>query len=62
MPTVICGHSKQRIESIFRFMGLIRGDRFSTVSQITPDIEKETIDWKYLRKKKLQHRLTGYKL
>ena len=53
---------KQRIESIFRFMGLIRGDRFSTVSQITPDLEKETIDWKYLCRKKLQHRLTGYKL
>lgn len=53
---------KQRIESIFRFMGLIRGDRFSTISQVTPNIEKETIDWKFLRRKKLQHRLTGYKL
>lgn len=53
---------KQRIETIFRFMGLIRGDRFSTISQLVHDIEKETINWKFLRRKKLQHRLTGYKL
>ena len=53
---------KQRIESIFRFMGLIRGDRFSTISQVTPNVEKDTIDWKFLCRKKLQHRLTGYKL
>jgi len=53
---------KQRIETIFRFMGLIRGDRFSTISQLTPDVEKETINWKSLCKKKFQHRLTGYKL
>lgn len=41
---------KQRIESIFRFMGLIRGHKFSTISQL--EDEKETIDWKLLCKKK----------
>ena len=53
---------KQRIESIFMFMGNIRGYKFSTISQLTDDIEKETVDWKLLCKKKIQNKITGYKL
>lgn len=53
---------KQRLESILMFMGLIRGHKFSTNSQLSNDKEKETIDWKYLCRKKLQHKITGYKV
>src|SRR4030042_1930168 len=53
---------KQRIESILMFMGLIRGHRFSTKSQLTDEIEKESVDWKLLCKRKLQHKITGYKV
>jgi len=53
---------KQRIESILIFMGLKKGDKFSTISQLSEDIEKETIDWKMLCKRKLQHKITGYKV
>ena len=42
---------KQRIESIFRFMGLIRGHRFSTISQVTPNVEKDIIDWHFFAEK-----------
>lgn len=51
---------KQRIESIFMFMGLIRGHKFTTISQLAD--EKETIHWKLLCRKKYQHRITGYKV
>jgi hypothetical protein len=53
---------KQRIESILMFMGAIKGHRFSTNSQISDESEKETIDWKLLCKKKLQYKITGYKV
>lgn len=53
---------KQRIESILMFMGLIKGHRFSTTTQLSDDTEKETIDWKVLCKRKLQHKVTGYKV
>lgn len=53
---------KQRIESMLMFMGLIKGHRFSTVTQLSDDTEKETIDWKLLCKRKWQHKITGYKV
>ena len=53
---------KQRIESILMFMGFIKGHRFSTMSQLSDENEKETIDWKLLCKRKLQHKVTGYRV
>jgi hypothetical protein len=53
---------KQRIESILMFMGLIKGHRFSTNSQLSDESEKENIDWKLLCKRKWQHKVTGYKV
>lgn len=53
---------KQRIESILMFMGLIKGHRFSTNSQLSDENEKENIDWKLLCKRKKQHKVTGYKV
>lgn len=53
---------KQRIESILMFAGIIKGQRFSIVSQIVDENEKEHINWKLLCKKKKQHLITGYKI
>jgi hypothetical protein len=53
---------KQRIESILMFMGLIKGHRFSTNSQLSDESEKENIDWKLLCKRRWQHKVTGYKV
>ena len=53
---------KQRIESILMFMGIIKRHRFSTMSQLSDENEKETIDWKLLCKRKWQHKVTGYKV
>ena len=52
---------KQRIESILRFMGQMRG-RFWIKMQL-PDLdEAEWIDWKWLCKRKRQHSITGYRI
>lgn len=53
---------KQRIESILMFMGVKRGNRYWAKAQLSEDGPEEWIDWNTLRKKKLQHRITGYKL
>jgi hypothetical protein len=51
---------KQRIESILRFMGKIRGDRFGTNSQLPGEPAPELIFWKTLQKRNRQHLITGY--
>jgi hypothetical protein len=53
---------KQRIESFLMFMGCIKGKKYSTTSQISDEVEKEKIDWKFLCKHKLQYKVTGYKV
>jgi hypothetical protein len=53
---------KQRIESILRFMGLIRGHRFSVKLRFSGDEGPELYDWRKIRRKRLQHHLDGYKL
>jgi len=53
---------KQRIESILMFMGLKRGNRFWAKDQLSEDGSEEWIDWNTLKRRKLQHRITGYKL
>jgi 5-methylcytosine-specific restriction endonuclease McrA len=53
---------KQRIESILMFTGYMRGNRFSTWSQL-PEMENpEWIDWATLKKKKLQSKILEYRL
>lgn len=52
---------KQRLETIFRFAGAMRG-RFS-VRTLLPGTETLTqIDWNLLKRKGLHHRITGYEI
>lgn len=53
---------KQRIEAILMFMGVMRGNRYWAKAQLSGDGAEDWIDWNTLRRKKLQHRITGYKL
>ena len=53
---------KQRIESIFRFIGVLRGGRFGTRIQLTGEEGPEWVDWKTLRRQSKQHLITGYSL
>ncbi len=52
---------KQRIESILMFMGVMRG-RFETKTQLPGEDEAESIGWKHLNKRHLQHLVTGYRI
>lgn len=52
---------KQRLESIFMFMGTMRG-RFRTRTQLPESESVEWVDWALLRRKGLQHRITGYEI
>src|SRR4051812_34330997 len=52
---------KQRIESILMFMGQMRG-RYWLKTQLPGHDEAEWIDWKRLCKRRLQHRITGYRI
>jgi Protein of unknown function DUF262 len=52
---------KQRIEALLMFMGLMRG-RFGLKIQLPGNDDVESIDWKRLRKRKLQPLLTGYRI
>lgn len=53
---------KQRIESIFRFMGVIRGRAFSTKTVLSERLDEEVVTWQSLKRRHLQHRLEGYQL
>lgn len=55
-------NGKQRLETFFRFMCLIRGQRFEAKTVLSEQDGEETISWKDLVRKELQHRLTGYNL
>ena len=52
---------KQRLESILMFIGLMRG-RFSAKVQLAGSERMEWIDWGTLRRRKLQHLITGYSI
>jgi 5-methylcytosine-specific restriction endonuclease McrA len=52
---------KQRIESIFKFMGIMRG-RFWCKTQIPGNDEVDWIDWRKLCKSRKQHLITGYEI
>lgn len=52
---------KQRLESIFKFMGVLRGKFRAKVK--LPGADEETwVTWGVLSKKKLQHLITGYSI
>jgi hypothetical protein len=53
---------KQRIESILRFMGVIRGARFGLKFQLPAGDRPEMVDWRSLQRRGMQHRVTGYSL
>ena len=53
---------KQRIETILRFAGEIRGQRFSARVQFPGEDEREWVDWKMLCRPRQQHLITGYRL
>jgi hypothetical protein len=52
---------KQRLESILMFMGAMRG-RFRARTQLPGTDAVEWIDWALLKRKGLQHLLTGYEI
>lgn len=52
---------KQRLESIFMFMGVMRG-RYRTRTQLPGAESAEWVDWNLLRRKGLQPRITGYEI
>lgn len=53
---------KQRIESIFMFMGIIRGNRYHAKLHFSEDEEAYHCNWNDIKKRGLQHHLTGYKM
>jgi hypothetical protein len=52
---------KQRLESIFMFMGAMRG-RYETFTQLSEDGVRERVDWRLLKRRQLQPLMTGYEL
>lgn len=52
---------KQRIESIFKFMGIMRG-RFWCKTQIPGSDDVDWLDWRKLCKSRNQHLITGYEI
>ena len=52
---------KQRLESIFRFMRVLRPS-FSARFRLNPDEDIEEVDWSLLKRRGMKHLLTGYEL
>lgn len=53
---------KQRLESIFMFMGVLRGHRFEVKATFPGDDEPEVWDWPRLLRRKRQAVIEGYKI
>lgn len=53
---------KQRIESLLMFTGAIFGHKFWAKVQLPDAEEKFWVDWKWMRRQKKQHLITGYLL
>jgi len=53
---------KQRIEAIFRFMGMMRGKSFSTKTVLDDSSVEELVSWSALKRRQAQHKLEGYQL
>src|SRR5208337_3686849 len=52
---------KQRLESIFRFIGAMRG-MFSTRATLPGSDAEELVGWSLLKRRGLQHNIMGYEL
>lgn len=52
---------KQRLESIFMFMGVMRG-RFSARTNLPGSESAELVNWNQLKRKNLQPNITGYEI
>lgn len=52
---------KQRIESILMFMGEMRG-RYEVKIQLPNEDQADWTDWNRLKRKRLQHLITGYRI
>lgn len=52
---------KQRLESIFMFVGAMRG-RYEVRAQLPGQSQSEWIDWRILSRKKQQHQIASYDL
>ncbi len=53
---------KQRLESVFRFAGLIRGARFAVKTLFSDSGAPQIINWSSLKRSGQQHIITGYEL
>jgi 5-methylcytosine-specific restriction endonuclease McrA len=53
---------KQRIESILLFIGAMWGNKFWTKSRLPDQEHDDWINWLMIKRKKLQHKITGYRL
>jgi 5-methylcytosine-specific restriction endonuclease McrA len=53
---------KQRLESIFMFMGVMRGNRFEARAPLPGEERSDWIDWRLLCRRTSQHFITGYDL
>lgn len=53
---------KQRLESILLFIGIMRGNRFQTKTQLDVNGPEQWINWNDIKRRKLQSRITDYKL
>ena len=53
---------KQRLESIFLFMGVMRGNRFETKTQMPDAEEPEWVDFPVLKRRGQEYRITSYEL
>jgi hypothetical protein len=53
---------KQRLESIFMFMGILRGKRYVVKTQFDGNDDFIEVDWNYLKRKSKQTIITGFKL
>lgn len=53
---------KQRLETILRFVGAIRGGRFGVKTHLPEEEEARLIDWAVLKRAQKQDVVTGYKL
>ncbi|MCO5238353.1 MAG: DUF262 domain-containing protein [Chitinophagaceae bacterium] len=53
---------KQRIESIFLFMGVLRGNRFNVKTQLDDNSDNIEFDWNYLKRKNKQSLIEGYRI
>jgi hypothetical protein len=53
---------KQRLESIFMFMGILRGNRYTVKTQLDGSPEYTEVDWNFLKRKGKQTLVNGYKL